>query len=367
MIPNADSTPKPASRPPVTTPWRYLNLWLALTVLAGCATPYVHPRGSHPAVPALHEDHAIMDDGYALPLRIWRTNPQPQAIILALHGMNDYSNAYAATGAYLARHHITTYAYDQRGFGASAQAGLWHGGQRMIDDLTHMARLLRARHPRQPLYLMGESMGGAILLSALAGDDPPPADGVILLAPAVWARDTMPFYQRVALWLTARIMPGKRFTGEGLKITPSDNIEMLRALGRDPLFIKATRVDVIYGVTNLMDRALQASAQLDRPALILYGERDEIIPKRPTCRMFAQLPDNDADATGRRWDSVIYPNGYHMLIRDLQQAKVLNDILAWIERRSHREQSATRGGDTLTPEEFCAPSSPPGPLFDDSL
>lgn len=348
----------------MTIPWSKCAAWLTLIAITGCATPYIHPESSRHTTPALRADHAVMGDGYALPLKVWHANPQPRAIVLALHGMNDYSNAYAATGPYLAQHHITTYAYDQRGFGASAYAGLWHGEQRMIEDVGQLTRLLRAAYPNQPLYLMGESMGGAVVLSALSGNTPPLADGVILLAPAVWARDTMPFYQRLALWLAVHTMPGKRFTGEGLEITPSDNIEMLKALGQDPLFIKATRVDVMHGVTNLMDSAQHSAWQPDRPILILYGQRDEIIPKRPTCRLFAQLPEGP----DRHWQGIVYPDGYHMLTRDLQGEKVLNDIAAWILHTAGVAPQVEFSNDTLTPGEFCAPAPPTGEAwFDDDL
>ena len=116
-------------------------------------------------------------------------------------------------------------------------------------------------------------------------------------------------------------------TGGGLEITPSDNRDMLIALGRDPLVIKATRIDAIYGLTNLMDQALAAAAEIDERILILIGERDEVIPARPTRRMLARLP-----ATGRgRRAIAYYPAGYHMLLRDLQRRTVWEDIVAWMK------------------------------------
>ncbi len=36
---------------------------------------------------------------------------------------------------------------------------------------------------------------------------------------------------------------------------PSDNIEMLRALGKDPLVIKRTRIDALKGLVDLMSNA----------------------------------------------------------------------------------------------------------------
>ena len=101
---------------------------------------------------------------------------------------------------------------------------------------------------------------------------------------------------------------------------------MLRALGRDPLVIKATRVDAINGLVDLMDLALAAAPRLDSPSLILYGGQDEIIQPGPTRTMLARLPA--APAPARR--IAVYPGGYHMLLRDLDAAVVWGDIAAWI-------------------------------------
>ena len=66
--------------------------------------------------------------------------------------------------------------------------------------------LLRRRYPHVPLYLMGESMGGAVAVLAANRAGADALDGVILLAPAVWGRDTMNVFERVGLWL-ADLMP----------------------------------------------------------------------------------------------------------------------------------------------------------------
>ena len=91
---------------------------------------------------------------------------------------------------------------------------------------------------------------------------PPKADGLILIAPAVWGRQSMPFSYRLALWTSAHTIRWKSFSGSGLKIMPSDNIEVLRANGRDPLFIKGSRSDAIYGLVKLMGDAYAVAPRL---------------------------------------------------------------------------------------------------------
>lgn len=307
---------------------RYLRFCVALIlVLAGCATPYTQPAGPDILTPALYPDHAVMADGYILPLSVWRPPPNTpvRAVVLGLHGLNDYRHAFSAVGPYLAEHGIVTYAYDQRGFGETRGVGKWHGGRRLVADMRAMAKLLRDVYAGTPHYAMGESLGGAVLLSSLQ-QTPPDIDGMILIAPAVWARSTMPLMQRITLWFAVHIMPAETVTGKFLDISPSDDQEMLRALSKDPLMIKATRIDVLYGTTQLMDRAYAASPKLLMPSFILYGRHDQIIPPLPICDMLKRLPSGQQ----RRWRLAYYPDGYHMLTRDLHRQAVLDDITAWL-------------------------------------
>ena len=165
-------------------------------------------------------------------------------------------------------------------------------------------------------------MGGAVTIVAMTGNNPPGVDGVILVAPAVWARETMPWYQRWLLAVTSHTVPWMELTGKGLRVSASDNREMLRSFGSDPLVIKATRIDTMYGLTNLMDEALARSEGLRVPTLVQYGKNDQVIPKEPTFLMLEKMP------AGAR--KAFYGEGYHMLLRDLQAEKPLADIAAWI-------------------------------------
>jgi len=164
------------------------------------------------------------------------------------------------------------------------------------------------------------------VITAMSQADMPDVAGVILAAPALWARSTMPWYQTGLLWTLAHSLPWLTLTGEGVHVVASDNIDMLRALGRDPWVIKATRVETVYGLTDLMDAAFNSAATLRGNTLMLYGEKDEIIPKEPTYAFLQQFLQAD---TAKK-TVAIYQNGYHMLLRDLQAPTAWKDIAAWI-------------------------------------
>ena len=249
--------------------------------------------------------------------------------MLALHGFNDYSNAFAGPAADWTRDGIAVFAYDQRGFGRAPDRGLWPGTWRLDEDMANASRFVAARYPGVPHYILGESMGGAVAISGATGSvgaHRPVADGLILAAPAIWGRSTMDLFERAALWIAYQLVPSMTLTGHGLHIIASDNIPMLRALGRDPLVIKATRIDAIEGLVNLMDRALAAAPRLDGPLLLLYGQHDELIPRKPVQLFIAALPRAAADAQ----TIARYPAGYHLLLRDLDAELVRTDVASWV-------------------------------------
>ncbi|HSG10971.1 MAG TPA: lysophospholipase [Gammaproteobacteria bacterium] len=317
---------------------------LLLLVLSACSGPQQQVRPDKPVdTPSLAENAILMEDGYRLPLRYWLPPGKPHAVLLALHGFNDYSNAFASTASYLRQHAIAMYAVDQRGFGESAHTGLWAGEARMQADLLTATRLLCHRYPDTPVYVMGESMGGAVILQSAPALQASCAAGVILSAPAVWGWETMPWWQAMLLRMMAHVAPAMTVTGEGLDIRPSDNTDMLRTLGRDPLVIKKTRIDAIYGLTDLMQSAHTRSIELRLPTLLLYGEQDEIITPAPMCDMLENL--GDLSSTG--WRMLLYPDGFHMLTRDLQAARVHGDIAAWLGDRTTGLPSGLEVGEDM--------------------
>jgi alpha-beta hydrolase superfamily lysophospholipase len=292
-------------------------------LLVSACSPVVNYPGQLVVEPNIKNSHFFAGDGAMLPVRSWLPKIKPvTAVIVGVHGLNDYCNSFEIPGSYLTRYGIACYSYDQRGFGGAPLRGLWSGIDAYTHDLSSFVNEIRKLHPDVPLYIMGESMGGAVTIVTLAGNNPPPVDGVILVAPAVWGRETMPWYQRWLLAATSHTLPWMKVSGSGLDITPTDNREIRRSLHNDPQVIKDTRIDVMYGLTNLMDEALAQADKLRLPTLVQYGKNDEIIPKEPMFQMLEKMPSTTRTA--------FYNQGYHMLLRDLHREKPLIDIATWI-------------------------------------
>jgi acylglycerol lipase len=296
-----------------------------MLLLVGCVPPL--PPDTHLTdQPPVTDGAFTMPDGTKLPYRAWLPDGSPRAVVLALHGMNDSRDAWEYPAPDFARAGVAVFSPDQRGFGTMPDRGRWAGRVQMADDARAMALLLRSRYPHTRLILMGESMGAAVLMVLAAQPDPPPVNGYVLIAPAVWGRAEMNVFLRVGLWFLSNTFPSATVTGGGgfVHVWASDNHEAIRRLSDDPLTIHDTRWDTIRGLVNLMDAALADAPHFHGPALFLYGGHDELIPKKATVATWRALPPNVQEA--------YYPAGYHLLLRDHERITPIEDILAWITR-----------------------------------
>jgi acylglycerol lipase len=327
-----------------------------LVAMAAC-TPTVVGLGPETQAPTLETERLVARDGATLPLRSWRPDGEPRAAIVALHGFGDHAEAFALPAPNWARDGIVTYAYDQRGFGRGPHRGRWAGTDAYVADLADALTLVRARHPGLPVFVLGESMGGAVAMVAAARGAIDPADGLILVAPAVRGSAALGPIATGTMRVLANTVPWLSGPSGSAGIRPTDNVALLRSFSRDPLVLRTPRVDMVWGLIGLMDEAVAAAPGIAQPSLVLVGGRDIIVPDGAIAGMLARMP-----ATGPNARRVaVYDDGWHMLLRDLQGARVQADVAHWvISRRSAPDQPLPSGADrrALVAQSTQAPIAP---------
>ena len=311
---------------------RSLAALFCTLALTACATPAIQPPLKPPAAfagPALEDRALVMDDGARLPLARWAPTDgsEPWAVLIALHGMNDSRASFRLAGPWWAERGIETWVVDQRGFGQAPGRGIWAGEARMTEDVRTAVLLARARHPNATIAVVGESMGGSVAVAAFGSDRPPQADRVILLAPGVWGWSAQGPLNASALWIAARVAGPRAVEAPEWAIRDrfaSDNRVELFRNGRDPNSILATRFDTLYGLVDLMQSASEKLGRIQAPTLLLYGANDNVVEKGPMRRALEQAGERPDFRTG------YYPDGWHILDRDLQAETMYRDVEAWL-------------------------------------
>ncbi|MGD9510018.1 MAG: alpha/beta hydrolase [Geminicoccaceae bacterium] len=262
----------------------------------------------------------VMADGYRLPLVTWRPPGTPLCTVIALHAFGDFRLAFAEAGPTLARRGFLVHAYDQRGFGDTDGSGSWHGWRRLTRDLRAVIDLLRPADGSR-MFLLGESMGGAVALVTTARFRPESVDGLILVEPAVRRGVRMRLVWDVAVGTLALLAPGysrKLIRGSHREFSAAAR----ERLSSDPRIVRFIRADAYKGLLSLADGASAATRRLRVPTLFLYGRGDGIIP----LRLFEQAV----------WDlrplvtAIRYPRAPHLLLQTNGLERVLDDICAWL-------------------------------------
>jgi acylglycerol lipase len=277
-------------------------------------------------LPRVFDGTFVMADGAILPYREWLPAGEPATVVLALHGINDSADAWEAPSTQLMDAGIAMIAPDQRGFGTATGRGRWHGTDAMVTDALAMVAEMRRRFPRARLFLAGESMGAAVLMVLAARYQTLDVEGYVLSAPAVWGRREMAAAYRLSLWWANKTVPWLRLSAHRLGIKPSDNFVALRRAMHPDVRQQSASITVLNGLTDLMDAALATAGQQRAPTLFLYGGKDQLVPKRAMAACWSR----ERAASACEQVFAFYPDGYHLLQRDLAGALVTQDVVTWL-------------------------------------
>lgn len=246
----------------------------------------------------------------------------PRAVLVIHHGLRSYSAHYSEFAAHLAARGVSTYAYDMRGHGrSSGHRATLTGFDDLLDDLEHFIASVRQREPGRPIFLMGHSVGGAVV-SLFVAERRPALAGLVVLAPALRI-------DRSLLELAATPSAGALAPYAGLLDTPN------RAFSRDPAVVREMDADpmiyqqngpAITGVSLLaaLARVWSKVDTIDVPVLGVHGTADTLTDPRGTAEFTARVRTTD-----RRL--VLYRGLFHDLIREPERGQVEEDLAGWID------------------------------------
>src|SRR5262249_33279105 len=108
-----------------------------------------------------------------------------KGIIICVHGLGLHHGTFRAFGEAISHNGFETIALDMRGFGSFAEDKAHEkvDFRGCLDDLEIVLKVVRRDNPGFPVFLLGESMGGAIALQE-AALHPELVDGLVCSVPS---------------------------------------------------------------------------------------------------------------------------------------------------------------------------------------
>lgn len=276
------------------------------------------------ATACIHETFAGAG-GVSLFRQSWRPAVAPRAVLINIHGLGDHSGLYPTLVDHFTGRGITLHAMDLRGNGRS-------GGQRAFverweeyrEDLARFVTLVRAEEPGQPLFLLGNSLGGLIVLD-YALHHPDGLRGVIAASPPL-GRLSVPATLLALGRVLSRVWP--RFslrTGMDLSGLARDPAVVQTVLA-DPLFHRVGTARLSTEVVAAIGRVRTAAPAFPLPLLVLHGSADRMVPPEGSREFVARVGHPDRELRE-------YAGAFHVLFADLDHGRVLTDVERWIEAR----------------------------------
>lgn len=287
--------------------------------------PEPTPEGATTLVGAVTpgEGTTRMPDGTILRTLEWRTEDEPWAMALIVHGLGEHGGRYGPVARAFTAAGIEVHAYDHRGFGGSAgprayveRWSIYH------DDLAVRITALRETRPDLPLVLYGHSMGGLVALGYVLAEVPrPEPDLLVLSAPGI--DSTIPAWRRRLAAALTRITPRMRLANglapDGLSRDP----DVRAAADADPLCQSTSTIRLGAEAFAEQDRVRAVLARIDAlpvPTYVFHGSADPIVPVTAT-----EALEGKGNVTRRVHDGL-----RHECHHEPEHEDVLAEVVGWI-------------------------------------
>lgn len=247
------------------------------------------------------------------------------AVLVNLHGLGDHSGLYPNLATHFPTRRLALYAYDMRGNGRSpGQRAYLSGWHEYRDDLRAFLNLVWEWEAGMPVFLLGNSLGGLVVLD-YALHFPEKLAGVIAAAPPLGKLGVPPFLMSLGR-VMSRVAP--RFSLRvGMDLTGlARDPAVIEAVLADPYFHRVGTARLSTEVTAAISRVHALADRLSVPLLILHGAADRMVPPDGSREFFAKVQHPDRELRE-------YPEAYHGLFADFEHGQVLADVDRWIRAR----------------------------------
>ena len=262
-------------------------------------------------------------DGWQLFERVWRRS-MPRAAVVLVHGYAEHSGRYEHVAERLVNHGYAVYALDLRGHGRSeGKRAFVRSMDELVADVRDLLNRVRQREPGLPLFLLGHSMGGAIV-GRLLVDSQPEIAGVILSGAVLRGGRGFDTVAQEVFIALGRLFPRLPLSKLGSEVISRDPA-VREQYDNDPLVYRgrmaAGTFSAIVRAAKVIDRRMES---ITLPLLILHGGADALISPEGSEQLYKRAGSQDKTLK-------IYDGLFHEVLNEPEKEQVIYDIVVWLD------------------------------------
>jgi acylglycerol lipase len=297
-------------------------------LMAACAPPNVDVRPIAPvSSDGVTHETGVFTGVHDTKLfeQSWHPSGAARAALVIHHGLKSYGEHYGELATRLTKRGFAVYAYDMRGHGRSAgRRATLDDFEDLVADLDRFVERVRAREGASPIFVMGHSVGGAVV-TLYEVERRPRIAGLVVLAPAIRV-DRMPI-EAAATPLTATMNPNLPVVDVPDE-TFSRSPDVVAEMGRDPLiYHPAGPARTAGALLAAIEKIWGGADAIDVPLLALHGTADRATDPRGSAELVRRARSKDKKL-------LLYRGLFHDLVREPERDQVMTDIETWLTERA---------------------------------
>ncbi len=217
-----------------------------------------------------------------------------KAVLVCIHGLGLHHRAYESFAKRICKEGITVVSFDVRGFGSFLES---KGNETLdmascVNDIVNVLTELRQDYRDLPLFLLGESMGGALALR-VAAKNPELIDGVVCSVPAGQRHRETGTKLKVAFNLVSNKNKELNIGKGVVNRSTSDEQARLR-WSDDPKSRLNLSAKELLNFEQFMRQNTEYARKITKaPVIVFQGNQDRLVKKEGTYDLFESVGTQD--------------------------------------------------------------------------
>jgi alpha-beta hydrolase superfamily lysophospholipase len=216
---------------------------------------------------------------------------------------------------------------DFRGHGKSGgKRGHTDSFDDYLADLGQMIRIAKDHYPGIKTFLMGQSLGGLVVLDYAErhGTD---LAGIVVTSPLLGLKMKVPSWKTFVGKTLSGIYPTFSLkTGLDANLLTHDR-EIVQRYVNDPLVHGIASVRFYTEFRRAQDETMRGASGLTLPCLIIQGGADGIVDPAVATEFYKRITSSDKTLK-------VYDEFYHESLNEIGKETVLADIYGWLSART---------------------------------